>query len=37
MTHRHPAAAPLAHRFVTTIGGDWTQATLRYGDSEFVG
>ncbi|MFI0450049.1 hypothetical protein [Actinomadura sp. 6N118] len=27
----------IARRFVTAIGGDWSQATVRYGDSEFVG
>ncbi|MFG2001597.1 hypothetical protein ACGFNU_20845 [Spirillospora sp. NPDC048911] len=27
----------IARRFVTAIGGDWARATVRYGDSEFVG
>ncbi|MGC0416237.1 hypothetical protein [Embleya sp. AB8] len=31
------ADAALVQRFVGTLGGDWSKATIRYGDREFVG
>ncbi|WP_201261039.1 hypothetical protein [Embleya scabrispora] len=31
------ADAALVERFVGTLGGDWSRATIHYGDREFVG